>query len=182
MLPLDSEQDRAATTFLTPWGHYRYKTCPKGFMAAGSAYTDRMDRLTTGIPRKLSCIDDVCLYNATIQESFYQAGEFLTLFSNNGVVLNPLKFQFTEDEAEFVGFTVMASGFRPTKSFLKSIKNSPTPTSITNVPSWFGAVARVSYNFASSQTMEPLRQVLSSKSAFLWSPPRRWWNRSARLV
>ena len=36
-LPLDSEQDRATTTFVTPWGCLRYKTCPQVFLSAGDA-------------------------------------------------------------------------------------------------------------------------------------------------
>ena len=42
-LPLATEKDRAATTFLIPWGHCRYRTWPHGHLAARDAYTDRMN-------------------------------------------------------------------------------------------------------------------------------------------
>ena len=51
---------------------------------------------------------------------------------------------------------------RPTKNFLESIKNFLTATSINDVRSWVGAVAQVSYTFALSLTVEPLRQVCPS--------------------
>ena len=33
------EFDRHLTTFLTPWGRYRYRTTPQGYKASGDAYT-----------------------------------------------------------------------------------------------------------------------------------------------
>ena len=169
-LPLATEADRAATTFITPWGRFRYKTCPQGFLSAGDGYTDRMDRLLEYIERKRRCIDDTLLYDNTIEEAFHRACEFLDLCGKNGVVLNPKKFQFAEENVDFVGFTITSSGVQPTKDFVASIMNFPTPANLTDVRSWFGAVAQVSYTFATSSVMEPLRHLLSSKAAFSWSP------------
>ena len=53
-LPLASKQDKA---FLNQWGRYRYLKCPQGFIVAGEAYTNRMNRITQEVPRKKSCID-----------------------------------------------------------------------------------------------------------------------------
>ena len=36
------ESCRHLTTFITPWGRYRYKTMPQGCKAAGDAYAERM--------------------------------------------------------------------------------------------------------------------------------------------
>jgi hypothetical protein len=169
-LPLATEEDRAATTFVTPWGRFRYRTCPQGHLAAGDAYTDRMDRITEDVERQRRCVDDTLLYDDSIEAAFHRAWDFLVLCGNNGVVLNPKKFQFAEDEAEFLGFAVTASGVRPTREFVGSILSFPTPSSLTDVRSWFGAVAQVSYTFATSSVMEPFRHLLSSKSTFSWSP------------
>lgn len=39
------EEDRHFTTFITPWGRYRYKVAPQGFMASGDAYNQRFELL-----------------------------------------------------------------------------------------------------------------------------------------
>ena len=169
-LKLASEQDKDATTFITEWGRFRYKTCPQGFLSAGDAYTDRMDRLLQGMERQRRCVDDTLLYDKTIEESFYRACEFLDICGNNGVTLNPKKFKFAEEEVEYLGFNVTKSGVKPTKSFMDSIMNFPTPTNLTDVRSWYGAIAQVSYAFASSPVMIPFRHLLSSKASFSWSP------------
>jgi hypothetical protein len=43
--PIDV-RDRHITTFLTPWGIYRYCTTPQGVLAAGDGYCQRYDIIT----------------------------------------------------------------------------------------------------------------------------------------
>jgi hypothetical protein len=51
-----SEEDRHLTTFTTPWGRYRYKTAPQGYIASGDAYTRRYDEIVADIPSKTKCV------------------------------------------------------------------------------------------------------------------------------
>jgi hypothetical protein len=169
-LQLATAEDRDATTFITPWGRFRYKTCPQGFLSAGDAYTDRMDRLLQGMERQKRCIDDTLLWDDSIEASFFRACEFLDICGRNGVILNPKKFQFAESEVDFIGFSITASGVKPPRSFVDSIMDFPTPANITDVRSWFGTVAQVSYAFASSPVMQPMKHLLSTKIPFSWSP------------
>ena len=55
------EEDRHLTTFITPWGRYRYKTCPQGYAASQDGYTRRFDEIVNEFPNKTKCIDDACL-------------------------------------------------------------------------------------------------------------------------
>lgn len=164
------ESDKHLTSFVTPWGCYRYRTTPQGFKAAGDGYTDRMDRLLQHISRQQRCIDDTLLYDTTIEAQFHRACEFLDVCGLNGVIMNPKKFQFAEMEVDFLGFHMTATGVEPTKDYLENILNFPRPTSVTDIRSWFGAVAQISYAFASSPAMLPFRHLLSSKVPFSWSP------------
>ena len=169
-LELASEEDRAATSFITCWGRYRYRTCPQGFLAAGDAYTDRLDRLLQEFERQERCIDDTLLYDDTIEEAFHRACKFLETCGRNGILLNPQKFQLAQNTVEFLGFQVTDTGVQPTQAFTEAIMSFPTPASLTDVRSWFGAVAQVSYAFAQCPVMQPFRHLLSSKTPFSWSP------------
>ena len=164
-----AEEDREATSFITPWGRYRYKTCPQGVLSAGDAYTDRMDRLLADFERTKRCIDDNLLYDNTIEEQFFRSCQLLDKCGSNGVTLNPDKFQFAQMEVNFLGFTVTATGARPTTEYMDNILSFPTPASLTDVRSWFGAVAQVSYAFATCPVMQPFRHLLSAKVPFSWS-------------
>ena len=45
----------------------------------------------------------------------------------------------------------------------------PTPQTLTDIRSWFGAVNQISYSFASTPVMAPFRHLLPSKVPFMWS-------------
>ena len=164
-----AEEDRELTSFITPWGRYRYLTLPQGVLSAGDAYTDRMDRLFEEFERMNRCIDDTAIWDKTIEEQFYRCCQFLDKCGANGIVLNPSKFQFCQEEVDYLGFRVTMTGIKPPSDFMESILNFPTPRNITDVRSWYGAVAQISYSFSTCPAMLPFRHLLSAKVPFSWS-------------
>ena len=97
------QEDRHFTTFITPWGRYRYKTAPQGYIVSGDGYTRRYDEIVSSIPNKTKCIDDVLLWSDDIEQSFFQAIEWLDTCGRHGITLNPEKFAFALDTIEFAG-------------------------------------------------------------------------------
>ena len=161
--------DKHLTTFVTEWGRYRYKTVPQGLISAGDAYTQRKAEIMAGVSDQETCVDDTILFSDTIEQNFYKVCEFLTTGSNGGCTFNPHKFQFGEDEVNFLGFLVTRDGVKTTNQFRESILNFPTPQNITDVRAWFGCINQVSYSFASAPIMAPFRHLLSTKVPFQWS-------------
>ena len=53
--------DKHYTTFITPWGRYRYKVAPQGFIASGDGYSRRFDEIIADIERKSKCVDDTIM-------------------------------------------------------------------------------------------------------------------------
>ena len=167
-LPLAPDA-RDATTFITEWGRYRYLRAPQGFHASGDGYTRRFDDITIDFPDKTRCIDDSLLWKLDIENSFWQAVDYIRLCALNGVVFNPEKFQFALDIIDFAGFTVTSDGYKPNSKMLDSIRNFPTPKSITDIRAWFGLVNQVSYAFSQADAMKPFRELLKSKTnKFYW--------------
>ena len=72
-VPLD-ERDRHYTTFITPWGRYRYCVAPQGYVSSGDAYTRRFDEIVMDVPRKTKCIDDTLLWSDNIEQCFFPSG------------------------------------------------------------------------------------------------------------
>ena len=162
--------DRHVTTFLTPWGRFRYRTTPQGLNSAGDGYTYRSDIVTQGIDNIDKCIDDAILYDDDIAQNFFKVCSYLAKCSNAGMVFNPSKFQFAEKEVDYLGFKITATGIKPKEDFLQSIRNFPTPRNITDVRSWYRMINQISYAFAIAPVMIPFRHLLSSKLPFHWSP------------
>merc|ERR1711874_747909 len=95
--------------FITEWGRYRYLRAPQGFHAAGDGYTKCTDDITVDVVDKKKCIDDTLLYKSTMDEIFWHTVSYIDLCSRNGIIFNPDKFHFGEDEIEFAGFELQRS-------------------------------------------------------------------------
>ena len=162
------EEDKHLTTFITPWGRYRYRTAPQGYIASGDGYSRRFDEIVSDFPKKTKCIDDTLLWADNMEESFYQACHWLDICGRNGITLNPDKFVFAQDTVEFAGFEITSDSVRPCRKFLQAILDFPKPKTITDVRSWFGLVNQVSYAFSMTERMLPFRDSLKPGTAFYW--------------
>ena len=167
-VPLAPE-DRHLTTFITPFGRYRYKVAPQGFLAAGDAYTARLTLLTAEIVNKKQLVDDTCVYSDSLEKNFFDICRFLSISSDAGIVFNKKKFQFGQNEVEFLVFVVTEDSVRPSDKFLGAIRDFPRPRDITGIRSWFGLVNQVNFAFSESDIMLPFRNLLKPSTDFLWT-------------
>ena len=70
---------------------------------------------------------------------------------------------------DFAGFRVTESDVEPLPKFMESIRNFPTPSSMTDIRSWFGLVNQASHYSQLRMLMEPFWQFLSPKVPFEWN-------------
>ena len=68
-VPLN-EESRKLTTFITPWGRYRYCRTPMDHCASQDIFTKCFDDTITDMPRKLKCVDDTLLHDCSISDAF----------------------------------------------------------------------------------------------------------------
>ena len=163
-----STEDRHLTTFITPWGRYRHKTAPQGYIASGDGYTQRYDEIVSDIPNKTKCVDDTLLWADSLEESFFQTVQWLDICGRHRIILNPEKFTFDQDSVEFAAFEITLDSVRPCPKYLQAILDFPRPNNITDVRSWFGLINQVSYAFSMAHRMLPFRELLKPGTAFKW--------------
>ena len=113
-------------------------------------------------------MDDVLLWSDSLEESFFQAAQWLHICGRHGITLNPDKFVFGEDVVEFAGFEITSTSVRPSMKYLQSILDFPTPKNITDIRSWFGLVNQVSYAFSMAEKMLPFWELLKPGTPFKW--------------
>ena len=143
-VPLRME-DRDKTTFITPWGRFRYKVAPQGYLASMDGYTHRFSLITQNIKNKQVIVDDTALWSDTVEENFYLVSELLETGHKAGLIFNSDKFQFGQDTIE----------------------------TLSEARSFFGMINQVSYSFSMSAIMEPLRHLLKPDTwtqGFSWTP------------
>ena len=136
-VPLHADDDRYLTTFITPWGRYRYRAAPQGYIASSDGYSRWYDEIVADIPQKTKCIDNTLLWADSMEESFLQAVHWLDVCTRHGITVNPDKFVFCKADVGFAGFTITADSVPPGGNYPQAIDDFPTPRNITDIRSWF---------------------------------------------
>ena len=87
------DSDRHLTTFITPFGRWRYARAPQGFLSSGDGYKRRFDAITSTVQRKERCVDDTVFYDDDLAQHWWWTFDVLSCLATSGLVLNPEKFQ-----------------------------------------------------------------------------------------
>ena len=163
------DSDRHLTTFITPFGKWRYTRAPQGFLSSGDGYNKRFDGVLSEFVRKERCVDDTIHYDDNIEEHWWRTIDLLSTMGSAGIVLNPDKFQFCQKQVDFAGFRISECSIEPLPKYIDAIRTFPTPKSIKDIRSWFGLVNQVA-NYAQLRDFLALfRPFLSPKYKFFWS-------------
>ena len=167
--------DRHKTTFATEWGLYRYKRLPQGYLSSTDSYAKHTEAIMETCPEKPSendretIVDDTILFSKDMRKSFFRVCNMLSHCNKNGMVFNPDKFHFAMEEVEFAGFVITMNGIKPTDRYIDTIRNFPTPKTISDVRSWYGFINQVAYSFIKTEHMAPFRHLLSPMTKFEWT-------------
>ena len=113
-------------------------------------------------------VDDVCLYDASIEEAFWHAWDLLETCANNGVVINKGKFQFCSKTVNFAGLSISARGVQPSEKMMSAIQDFPPPSDLTSARAFFGLVNQLQWAYANGPDMAPFRDLVRPGTAFTW--------------
>lgn len=165
--------DRHYTTFITPWGRYRYKVAPQGFIASGDGYSRRFDEIIADVERKSKCVDDTIMWDEddNLESHWWRTIDFITLCGNNGIILNQSdsKFQFCKKTVDFAGFCITPTEIKPLDKYINAIKDFPVPRKLADIRSWFGLINQVGHYNKLCPIMAIFKPLLSPKNRFIWN-------------
>ena len=163
------KSDRHLTTFITPYGRWRYTRAPQGFLSSGDGYNRRFDAILKDFQRKERCVDDTIHYDTDLETHWWRTIEFLRILRESGIVLNPEKSSFAEKSVDFAGFRISQASIEPLPKYLDAIRDFPMPKSTTDIRSWFGLVNQVANYAQLRDIMAPFKPFLSPKQQFSWT-------------
>ena len=163
------ESDRHLTTFITPFGRWRYTRAPQGFLSSGDGYNRRFAAILFDFMRKERCVNDTVFFDENLEKYWWRTIQFLTLVGWSGIVLNPRKFQFAQRSVDFAGFRISESCVEPLPKYLNAIQQFPTPKNIKDIRSWFGLINQVANYTKIRDLMATFKPFLSPKRKFEWN-------------
>ena len=175
------ESDRHLTTFITPFGRWRYTRAPQGYLSSGDGYNRRFDAILSDFDRKERCVDDTIHYDIDLLAHWWRTIDFLILVGQSGIVLNPDKFRFAQKTVDFAGFRISDETIEPLPKYLDAIRDFPTPLSTTDIRSWFGLVNQVGNYAQLRDARAPFKPFLSPKCNFKWGPELEASFKSSKL-
>ena len=168
--PLDPDS-QLLTTFITPFGRFKYLRAPYGICSISEHYDRRMAEAFVGLTGFRRVVDDIIIYDDNELEHAAHVKQFLQRCVDKQIALNPEKCKFSQTKVTFAGFTVSAEGYQVDHSITDAITEFPTPSNRTDLRSFFGLVNQLSSSTnAIASLLTPLRPLLSTKNDFLWSP------------
>ena len=85
------ESDRELTTFITPFGRWRYKRAPQGFLSSGDGYNRRFDAILTDFQRKERIVDDTIHYDDDLETHWWRTIDLLSIVGKAGIILKILQ-------------------------------------------------------------------------------------------
>ena len=172
-IPLDAESSKL-TTFITPWGAYRFRRNVMGLISAGDEHNRRGDEALAGLDNVQKVVEDVIIYDTDLDTHVHRVREVIRRCSEHGITLHPGKFVFGAPSATYCGFKVSADGYRVDDHLVKALRSFPVPTNRTDIRSFCGLVQQFqAFSPHLTEMLSPIRSLLSPKSAFVWEAPQQ---------
>ena len=171
-IPLD-ENSRELTTFITPFGRYYFNRLPFGIASAPEHFQCQMETILAGQEGVLCHMDDVLIFGQTQQEHDTRLHAVLQKIQSTGATLNKDKCEFSRDRLTFLGHVIDGAGVSPDPQKTSAIMALEKPTTRTELRRFMGMVNQL-WKFTPNiaEISQPLRELLSSKKTWLWSPPQ----------
>ena len=168
-IPL-AEESQHLTTFITPWGRYKFLRGPMGLMFTGDEYCRRTDAALGHLPRLYRVMDDMLAESQDLETCYNDARNLLLACRANNITLGKKKFDFANKEAKFAGYIIGPSGISSDPAKIEAIAKFPKPTNITEMRSFFGLVNQLGDfcpHIASAAV--PMRGLLRTGQPFTWN-------------
>ena len=167
-IPLSEESSRL-TTFITPFGRYRFHRLPFGISSAPEHFQRRMSEMLAGIPNVVCMMDDVLVYGETLEEHNKHLREVLTRLEKAGMTLNNEKCKFAQTSLQFLGHVIDSSGVRPDPGKIEAITEFKQPKNVGDVRRYLGMVNHLS-KFAPNlaEVTQPMRELLNKDTHWVW--------------
>jgi hypothetical protein len=168
-IPLD-EESQLLTTFITPWGRYKFLRGPMGLSSTGDEFCRRMAAALGHLPNLHCVVDDLLAAHADLPTHYNAVREILTACRENKITLGAAKFKFAANSVPFAGYVVGSDGIAADPEKLSAIADFPRPVNITQLRSFLGLVGQLAdFSDEISAAAGPLRPLLRQGNQFVWS-------------
>ena len=169
-IPLE-EKSKLLTTFVTPFGRYCFNKLPFGISSAPELFQRRMNTILEGLEGYVDLIDDLLIYGKDQAEHDARLHAALKRLADANVTLNQDKCAFSQRSINFLGHVIDEQGIRADPEKTAAIAKMEVPQNITDLRRFMGMANQLGkFSPHLSDLGQPLRALLSPKTAWVWGP------------
>ena len=163
------EESRDITTFVSPFGLYRYKRISMGINAAPELFQYAIQRAIAGLEGVQNLADDIIVAGKDQKEHNKRVHALMKRLSEVGLTLNPRKCEFGLKSVKFLGFVISSEGVSPDPEKVRAIADFRAPSNPTDCRSFLGLVNFVGRFVPGLATItEPIKRVTHKHEEFVW--------------
>lgn len=163
------EASQLLTTFITPFGRFKYKRLPFGIAAAPEFFQKRISQILEGIDGAQVNSDDILVYGNTVVEHDERLTAVLKRFTDQGITLNVNKCIFCSKRVKYLGQVIDEEGIHVDEDRIKAIKAMAPPENPSEVRSLMGSINYLSRFIEQlAAKAKPLNDLLSPQNHFKW--------------
>ena len=166
-----SEENSYLTTFITPFGRYRYLRMPFGISSAPEAYHQQINEMFQGIPNVDTSMDDIIVWGDSHTAHFNSLKQVLKIANENNLKLNKDKCEIAVKELTFLGDRLTSQGVVPDDRKVSAIRNMKVPQDSKDLQRFLGMVTYLAKWIPNlSEKTALIRELTKQEVPWIWSP------------
>eukprot|EP00834_Sanchytrium_tribonematis_P004041 NODE_180_length_13923_cov_0.697772.p1 type:complete len:1331 gc:universal NODE_180_length_13923_cov_0.697772:33-4025(+) len=166
-----SERTAQITSFVTAKSQYLNQRLGQGLRIGPGIFQHVTSELTAHIGNIRQYIDDIALFHNDLDEHLAAMAELVRVCSEFNIILKLSKCQIIRSEVEFCGYMISQHGYKAKDSYLVEIQSLKSPDSKRKTHKILGMLSWVKPFIPHfEEVVQPIRDVISMKSKFIWSP------------
>ncbi|UYV69307.1 K02A2.6-like [Cordylochernes scorpioides] len=157
------------TTFITPFGRYKYCRMPFGISLAPEYFQKVMSLILQGMDGVMCYLDDILIFASDSKTHDRIFRLVLRKLKEAKVTLNKAKCVFGVSRINFLGHILDEDGIRPDPAKIEAVAKMPAPTDVHGVRRFLGMVNHLGHFVENlSEIVAPLNQLLVKGQDFVW--------------
>jgi hypothetical protein len=158
------------TTFMTPWGRYKFLRASMGLCCSEDEYNRRADVAFAALSNTVRVVDDLLRFDRNFPAHVTGVCAVLQAARSAGITFSFEKFQFAQSRISWVGYDIQYGGITIEEEKLKALSHFPKPTNVSELRSFMGLVEQLAgFSTEVAAAKSPLRPLLSTRNPFIWT-------------
>lgn len=158
------------STFMLPFGLYKYKRLPMGLNVSPDLFQERMSKLFADFSWVKVFLDDVLIFsNGSYQDHLEKVNSVLERLHSKNLAVNAEKSHWAVAEVDYLGFRLTREGVMPQPRKVEAITQIQRPKTKRQLRHFIGLVNYYRYMWRKrSHILAPLAELAGKNSKFVW--------------